>query len=38
LPLSNEGDKEVALKLTVKYLTEEVQVGDESSLQDDWDV
>jgi len=38
LPFSNEGDEEVALKLTVKHLTEEVQVGDECGLQDDWNV
>lgn len=37
-PLANETYEEVALKLAVEHLGEEVQVGDESGLQDDWDV
>ena len=38
LPLSDEAHEEVALELAMKHLWEEVQVGDESSLEDDWDV
>lgn len=38
LPLSNERHKEVAFELSVEHLTEEVQVANECSLEDDWDV
>ena len=38
LPLSEERHEEVTLKLAVEHLTEEVEVGNESCLQDDWDV
>ena len=38
LPLSKEIDEEVSLKLFVKDLREEVEVGDQRSLQDDGDV
>ena len=38
LPLSDEAHEEVAFELAMEYLWEEVQVGDESSLEDDWDV
>ena len=37
-PLAKETDEEVALELAVENLRQEVQVGDESSLQNDWDV
>ena len=38
LPLSDEAHEEVAFELAMEYLWEEVQVGNESSLEDDWDV
>ena len=38
LPLSEERHEEVTLELSVEHLTEEVEVGDESCLQNDWDV
>ncbi len=38
LPLANEGHEEVALELSVKYLTEEVKVRHKGSLQNDRDV
>ena len=38
LPLADEADEDVALELTVKNLGKEVQVGDEGSLEDNWDV
>ena len=38
LPLSKERHEEVTLELAVEHLTEEVEVGDESCLQNDWDV
>lgn len=38
LPLSEEGDEEVALELAVKNLGEEVKVGDKGSLEDNRDV
>lgn len=38
LPLSEERDEEVALEFAVKNLGEEVQVGDESCLQNDGNV
>ena len=38
LPLSKETNEEVALEFAVEDLREEVQVGDEGSLEDDWDV
>lgn len=38
LPFTNEGHEEVALELSVKYLTEEVKVRHKSSLEDDRDV
>ena len=37
-PLAKETNEEVALELAVKHLGEEVQVGNEGGLQDDWDV
>lgn len=38
LPLADEADEDVALELAVKNLGKEVQVGDEGSLEDNWDV
>ena len=38
LPLSEEAHEEVTLELAVENLGEEVQVGDEGGLEDDWDV
>lgn len=38
LPLAEEPDEKVALELLVEDLREEVEVGDEGSLQDDGDV
>ena len=38
LPFSDEADEEIALELAVKHLREEVQVGDESCLEDDGNV
>jgi len=38
LPLSEESDNEVSSELTCKDLSEEVNVGNECSLQNDWDV
>jgi hypothetical protein len=38
LPLAQEANEEVALELAVKNLGEEVQVGDDSGLEDDGDV
>ena len=38
LPLSEEADEEVALELAVEHLGEEVEVGDEGGLEDDWNV
>jgi len=38
LPFSKEAHEEVSLELAVKNLGEEVKVGDEGGLQDDWDV
>ena len=37
-PLSKETNEEVALELAVEHLGQEVQVGDEGGLEDDWDV
>lgn len=38
LPLADELNEEIASELAVQDLTEEVQVGDDSCLQNDWDV
>jgi len=38
LPLSKKGNDEVTSELSSQDLGEEVDVRDESSLQDDWDV
>ena len=38
LPFTNEGHEEVALELSVKYLTEEVKVRHKGSLQNNRDV
>jgi len=38
LPLAQEANEEVALELAVKNLGKEVQVGDDSGLEDDGDV
>ena len=38
LPFSEEAHEEVTLELSVENLGEEVQVGDESGLENDWDV
>jgi len=38
LPFSKESNEEVSLKLFVKDLREEVEVRDESSLEDNGDV
>lgn len=38
LPLSEETNDEVSLKLSSQYLGEEINVGNESGLEDDWDV
>lgn len=38
LPLSEESNNEVSSELTCKDLSEEVNVGNECSLQNDWDV
>jgi hypothetical protein len=38
LPLSEETDDEVASELSSQDLGEEVDVGDEGGLEDDWDV
>jgi hypothetical protein len=38
LPLSEESNDEVSLELSSQDLGEEVDVGNESGLKDDWDV
>ena len=38
LPLSKEAHKKVTFELSVENLGEEVQVGDEGSLEDDWNI
>jgi hypothetical protein len=38
LPLAEEAHEEVSFKLAMQHLREEVQVGHEGGLQDDWDV
>jgi hypothetical protein len=38
LPLSKKTDNEVTSKLLGQNLSEEINVGDECTLQDDWDV
>lgn len=38
LPFSEESNNEVALKLLVKNLGEEVKIGDERSLKNNWNV
>ena len=38
LPLADERDKEVTFELAVKHLTQEVQVWNKGSLEDDGDV
>ena len=38
LPFSNERNEEVAFELSVEHLTEEVEIGNEGSLENDWDV
>lgn len=38
LPLSKEAHEEVTLELAVEHLGEEVEVGDEGGLQNDWNV
>lgn len=38
LPFSKEANNEVSSELSGKDLSEEVDIGDECSLQDDWDV
>jgi len=38
LPLADEPNEEIASELAVEDLTEEVEVGDESRLQNDRDV
>jgi len=37
-PLAEEAHEEVTFELAVEHLGEEVEVGDEGGLQDDWDV
>lgn len=38
LPLTQQGHDEVTLELFVEHLREEVQVGNEGGLEDNWDV
>lgn len=38
LPLSKKRNDKVTLELFVKHLGEEIQVGDESSLENNWNV
>ena len=38
LPFTDERNKKVAFELSVQHLTEEVEIGDECSLEDDWNV
>jgi len=38
LPFSKKTDDEVSSELSCKDLSEEIDVGNEGSLQDDWDV
>ena len=38
LPFSKETDEKISLELSVKYLREEVQVGNKGGLKNDWDV
>jgi hypothetical protein len=38
LPLADEANEEVASELAVEHLTEEVQVRNDSGLQNNWDV
>ena len=38
LPFADEADEEVSSELAVKHLREEVKVGNEGSLENDWDV
>jgi hypothetical protein len=38
LPLSEQADDEVSSEFSCENLGEEVDVGDEGSLQDDWNV
>jgi hypothetical protein len=38
LPFSDERNEEVTLELSVEHLTEEVEIGNEGSLENDWDV
>jgi len=38
LPLADERDKEIAFELAMKHLTQEVQVRNKGSLQDDGNV
>ena len=37
-PLAEETNEEVAFELAMEHLREEVQVGDEGGLENDWDV
>ena len=38
LPFSKETDEQISLELSVKYLREEVKVGNKGGLENDWDV
>ena len=38
LPFSDERNEEVTLELSVEHLTEEVEIGNEGSLENDWDI
>ena len=38
LPLANEANEEVSSELAVEHLGKEVKVGNEGSLENDWDV
>ena len=38
LPFSDERNEEVSFELSVEHLTEEVKIGNERSLKNNWDV